>query len=177
MKLHTPTFFLYFEKKHGSEIPGHNVSCSSLLPGTGAVLSFPDGSDRSSIAITILEDDIPERDEDLLIALTNPTGGATVAADNGGTTLVIIEANDNAAGIVGLAPFSRSAVVTEGQVESLVLKRRIGALGVVAVDWEITGPGNVTQEFVGVSGTATFTEVREVAVRADGNFIRVQAHE
>ena len=128
------------------------------------MLTFLDGSDRSSIAITILEDDIPERDEDLLIALTNPTGGATVAPDNGGTTLVIIEANDNAAGIVGLAPFSRSAVVAEGQEESLVLERRIGALGVVAVDWEITGPGNVTQEFVAASGTATFTEVCEVAV-------------
>ena len=114
---------------------------------------------RSDIAISVLEDDIPERDEDLLVALVSPTGGATVAPGEGGTTLVIIEANDNAAGVVGLAAFSRSAVVAEGELELLTVERRIGNLGRVAVDWEISGPGDVTQEFVSVSGTALFEEV------------------
>ena len=123
------------------------------------MLTFPSGVSRSSIAISILEDNIPERDEDIVIALTNPTGGATVAPGDGGTTLVIIEANDNAAGVVGLAPFSRSAVVGEGETASLVVERRIGSLGVVAVNWEILGPGNVAEEFVSTSGTAMFEDV------------------
>ena len=72
---------------------------------------------------------------------------------------MIIEANDNAAGIVGLAAFSRSVVVTEGEVESVTVERSVGMLGVVEVNWEITGPGNVLEEFANISGTAIFEEV------------------
>jgi len=122
-------------------------------------LTFADRVIRLSIAITILQDDIPERDEDLLVGLLNPTGGATVAPGNGGTTLIIIGANDNAAGVVGLAPLSRSAVVGEGEVVALSVQRAVGALGVVAVVWNISGPGNVTEEFVNVTGTDVFEEV------------------
>lgn len=123
------------------------------------MLTFPNGASRSTIAITIFEDLLPERDEELLIALMNPTGGATVAPGDGGTTLVIIEANDNAAGVVSLSPLSRSAVVGEGEQVVLTVERRLGALGEVAVDWEISGPGNVTLEFEVATGSAIFEDV------------------
>ena len=125
------------------------------------MLTFAEGESRTTLALTILEDDDPERDEQLNITLQDPTGGATVAPGDGGRTLVIIDANDRAAGVVGLAPFSRSAVVGEGEVVSLVLERAISALGVVAVDWEISGSGNVSQEFMDVFGTAIFDDVSQ----------------
>ena len=127
-------------------------------------MTFADGVSRTSIAITILQDDIPERDEHLLVALLDPTGGATVAPGNGGTTLIIIEANDGAAGVVGLAPSSRSAVVGEGEVVFLSVQRAVSALGVVAVQWSISGPGNVATEFVNVTGTEVFEEVGEMII-------------
>ena len=114
-----------------------------------------------SAAITILQDNLPERNEDLQVALLNPTGGAMVAPGDGGRTLVVIEANDNAAGIVGLAPLSRSAVLGEGESVLLTVQRVVSALGMVAVQWEISGPGDVGTEFMDVNGTAVFEEVSE----------------
>ena len=107
------------------------------------------------------QDNLPERNEDLQVALLNPTGGATVAPGDGGRTLVVIEANDNAAGVVGLAPLSRSAVLGEGESVLLTVQRVVSALGMVAVQWEISGPGDVGTEFVDVNGTAVFEEVSE----------------
>ncbi|CAI8030499.1 Adhesion G-protein coupled receptor V1 [Geodia barretti] len=74
--------------------------------------------------------------------------GAVLASDGGSEATVVIEANDNAAGIVGLVDSARSVIVDEGGTVSLGLERSLGNLGVVEVTWEISGPGNVSLEFV-----------------------------
>lgn len=127
--------------------------------GSGAVLTFDEDTTRITISLIIFEDSVPERDEDIILSLSNPTGGAVLAGNGGNTVRVVIEANDNAAGIVGLTDTSRSAIVSEGQTVSLGLERTLGTLGEVEVDWEISGPGNVSQEFVLTAGTVTFQDV------------------
>lgn len=88
------------------------------------------------------------------------TGGATVAPGEGSIARIVIEANDNAAGIVGLSPLSRSAVVSEGEQAVLVVERRTSFLGRVAVSWQISGSDDVTQEFVNASGVVAIEDVR-----------------
>lgn len=129
--------------------------------GSGALLTFSDGQFRSTVAIVILADDIPERDETIRVVLSNPVGGASVGPGNEGETLVIIEANDAAAGIVGFNATSRSAVVGEGESVGVAVQRTVSALGVVVVDWMLSSMdgGNPLNEFVSTSGTAVFAEV------------------
>lgn len=112
------------------------------------------------ISIIIFEDTRPERDEDIVISLSNPTGGAVLAGNGGSSVTVVIEANDNAAGIVGLIDSARSAIVSEGEVVRLELERTVGNLGVVDVVWEISGSGDASREFVSTTGNATFQDVR-----------------
>ena len=128
--------------------------------GTGMELRFADGESRTTVALTILDDNEPEIDENFMVTLSNPTGGARVAPDDEGRTLIIIEANDAAAGVVGLAPLSRSTVVGEGESAILTLMRSVSTFGAVEVEWLISGTsGNASLEFVTVSGVARFEEV------------------
>ena len=128
--------------------------------GTGMELRFADGESRTTVALTILPDDEPEIDEDFVVTLSDPTGGARVASGDEGRTLIIIEANDGAAGVVGLAPFSRSTVVGEGESATLTLVRSMSSFGVVEVEWLINGiSGNASLEFDSISGVARFEEV------------------
>lgn len=126
----------------------------------GMELRFADGDSRTTVALTILDDNEPEIDETFMVTLTNPTGGARVANGDEGRTLIVIEANDAAAGIVGLAPLSRSTVVGEGESAVLTLVRSVSTFGAVEVEWLISGiSGNASLEFVSVSGVSRFEEV------------------
>ena len=132
----------------------------SIIPvGGEAVLTFDEDTTQRTISLIIFEDTLPERDEDITVSLSSPTGGAVLAGDGGSTVTVVIEANDNAAGIVGLVDLARSVIVGEGETVRLGLERREGQLGVVEVSWEISGPEDVSMEFVSTSGTATFEDV------------------
>ena len=122
-------------------------------------MTFDEDTTQRTVSLIIYEDTLPERDEYIVVSLSNPTGGAVLASDGGSEATVVIEANDNAAGIVRLVDSARSVIVDEGDTVSLGLERSLGNLGVVEVTWEISGPGNVSLEFVPPSGTATFQEV------------------
>ena len=110
-----------------------------------------------------MADDIPEIDESVLVSLTSPTGGATIAAGSMSTATVIIDANDGVAGIVGLSPLSRSAVVREGDTVQFEVVRSQSAMGRVEVDWQITGV-NASLEFVSTEGTDAFEEVSYIYI-------------
>ena len=128
--------------------------------GTGMELRFADGESRTTVALTILGDDEPEIDEDFFVTLTSPTGGARVAPGDEGRTRIVIEANDGAAGVVGLAPSSRSTVVGEGESAMLTLVRDVSSFGVVEVEWLISSDsGNASLEFVSINDIARFEEV------------------
>lgn len=119
---------------------------------------FNDGDTRSTIALLVLADSVPEIDETLIVSLSSPTGGASIASIEQGSTTVIINANDGVAGVVGLSTLSRSAVVGEGETATFEVVRRLSAMGSVEVDWQITGT-NASLEFVNTQGTDIFQEV------------------
>lgn len=122
-------------------------------------MTFDEATTQRTVSLIIFEDTLPERDEHITVSLSDPTGGAVLAPDGGSVATVVIEANDNTAGIVGLVDSAHSVIVNEGDTVRLGLVRTLGNLGVVEVTWEISGDGDVSQEFIPASGTATFQEV------------------
>ena len=89
-----------------------------------------------------------------------------IAPGGGGVTDVVILASNRAAGVVGLSPLSRSAVVGAGNNVTLVVQRQWSALGVVQVGWNISGGSNVTGQFSTLYGTAIFAEVECIPLRS-----------
>ena len=140
------------------QITGSTATAGQDYMASGASITFQDGMDSSIIILSILEDDIPERNEDIIVQLTGVTGGASIADGDGGRVVVTIMANDRAAGVVGFGPFSRSAVVSEGEQVNLTAVRTVSSLGRVRITWEVTGP-DVSAEFVNITGSAVFNEV------------------
>ena len=120
---------------------------------------FDEGETQSTIALVILSDDVPEVDETLVVTLSDVTGGASIAPGNGGRVTVLINANDGVAGVVSFSPLSQSAVVGEGENVQFEVVRSFSAMGIVEVDWEITGTGNTSLEFVTTRDTVIFMEV------------------
>lgn len=125
---------------------------------------FEEGETKMTIALVILADDIPEIDETVVVSLSNPTNGATIASGGGSKATVIIDANDGVAGVGGLTPLSRSAVAGEGERLRFELARTFSAMGQVEIDWTISGTGDPELEFDSIRGTATFMDVSMVAI-------------
>lgn len=140
------------------QVTGGSATAGEDYRAIGASLTFQDGATMLPIIITILGDDLPERNEDIVVQLTGVTGGATIA-DDGGSVDIIIIANDGAAGVVGFPPSSRSVVTSEGEQVTLTVSRTISSLGMVEIMWNITG-NNVTTEFANTTGYSVFEEVK-----------------
>jgi len=140
------------------QITGGTATAGQDYMASGASITFQDGMDSSIIILSILGDDIPERNEDVIVQLTGVTGGASIAEGDGGRVVITIMANDRAAGVVGFGPSSRSAVVSEGEQVILTAVRTVSSLGRVRITWEVNGP-DVSTEFVNINGSAVFDEV------------------
>lgn len=139
-----------------------HLATADLTAGTGATLFFNETESQATIALVILTDTLPEVDETIIVSLHSPTGGARIAPGDQGRTTVIIDANDAVAGVVGLSALSRSAVVGEGESVLFEVVREVSAMGVVEVNWQITGTANASLEFVNTEGTDFFQDVRKI---------------
>ena len=126
--------------------------------GSGSIYTFQPGKRTSSVPLIINSDNIPERDETIIVKLINPTGGASVAQGTGNNVTVVIQANDVVAGYVGFSLLSQAVIVREGEVVRLQVLRTPPAAGIVSVAWIIQGR-NVTNEFNETFGTVVFKEV------------------
>ena len=140
------------------QVQGNGATKDKDFIESEPTLTFNDKDNNSeNFFILIKNDDIPEGDEEIIIKLVNPTGGARVAPGLGNNVTVIIQANDGAAGQVGFDDQSRSVVVKEGSRVSLIVNRT-QSVGRVSVDWHVTGV-NASTDFDVVNGTVMFNEV------------------
>ena len=101
---------------------------------------FRPGESSLQFTVAIYDDTIPEIDEDLVVALSMPTGGARIG--RAVSTPITILTNDNAHGLVGFADNSLSVIISEMDanfVITLEVERNAGTFGLVIVDWELTG--------------------------------------
>ena len=140
------------------EVQQNGATVNSDFIASGSTFTFNDKDNSSkSYFINIKDDAIPEGDEEIIIKLVNPTGGATVAPGLGNNVTVVIQANDGVAGQVGFDEQSRSLVVKEGSQVSLTVNRT-QSVGRVSVDWQVSG-ANASSDFDAISGTVTFKAV------------------
>ena len=140
------------------EVQLNGATINSDFIASGSTFTFNDKDNSSkSYFINIKDDAIPEGDEEIIIKLVNPTGGATVAPGLGNNVTVVIQANDGVAGQVGFDEQSRSLVVKEGSQVSLTINRT-HSVGRVSVDWQVSG-ANASSDFDAISGTVTFKAV------------------
>jgi len=73
----------------------------SFLKRSSGELRFAPGDSELEIAVNVLDDNIPEREEYFRVALKNPKGGAEIGF--GGQVTVFIPTNDDAHGVIGFA--------------------------------------------------------------------------
>ncbi|KAL8615958.1 hypothetical protein ACOMHN_034634 [Nucella lapillus] len=114
---------------------GRTASYGTDFLANGATLTFKSGQTRSIVTVTILDDALPEDDEQFTIQLTNPGGGASVGNDSYMT--VVILANDNVAGV--LAFNTTSVLAKEGDQFAVEVQRSKSTRGTVKVRWVIEG--------------------------------------
>ncbi|MEA3012083.1 MAG: hypothetical protein QOD42_628 [Sphingomonadales bacterium] len=127
---------------------------------TGAV-AFADGELSKTITILVQGDNLVETDEAFTVALSAPTGGASLGDASGAGTIT----NDDAAGILSID----DVTVTEGNSGTtqmtFTVTRAGGDDGAVAVDYTVNAPGGAgfadSGDFAGgtvFSGTVSFAQ-------------------
>ncbi|XP_076021271.1 adhesion G-protein coupled receptor V1 [Genypterus blacodes] len=143
---------------------------SDFIPSFGELLFAP-GVSELEIAVNVIDDDIPEKEELFHIILKNPKGGAEIGF--GGQVTVIVPTNDDAHGVIGFAQNSLFMEVEELEKNnpvSLSVERRRGTFGRLTVHWAASGS---LEDIFPSSGVVTFSEGQSVAsisltVIADG---------
>ncbi|KAE8635798.1 hypothetical protein XENTR_v10002742 [Xenopus tropicalis] len=127
---------------------------SDFIPSSGE-LKFEPGEREAVIAISILDDLIPEEDESFTIRLKNPKGGAEIGANS--YVRIIIPTNDDAHGVIGFAQSSLIKQAEEMEQDNLVsftIERLYGNYGRVAVEWFANGS---ISDISPSSGVVTFS--------------------
>ncbi|KAG7490788.1 G-protein coupled receptor 98 [Solea senegalensis] len=134
---------------------------SDFIPSFGE-LHFAPGDRELEIAVNIIDDDIPEVEENFHVSLKNPKGGAEIGF--GGQVTIIVPANDDAHGVIGFAQDSLSMEVEELEQNnqiSLSVERRRGTFGRLTVHWAASGS---LADIYPTSGVVTFSEEQSAAI-------------
>ncbi|XP_053180894.1 adhesion G-protein coupled receptor V1 [Scomber japonicus] len=134
---------------------------SDFIPSYGE-LHFLPGDSELQIAVNVIDDGIPEKQESFQVSLKNPKGGAEIGF--GGQVTVIVPTNDDAHGVIGFAQNSLSMEVEELEQNnqiSLSVQRRRGTFGRLTVHWAADGS---LADIYPTSGVVTFSEGQSVAI-------------
>ncbi|XP_035235780.1 adhesion G-protein coupled receptor V1 isoform X2 [Anguilla anguilla] len=134
---------------------------SDFIPSSGE-LQFEMGDAKLEIAVTVLDDNVPEEEEFFQVSLKNPKGGAEIGFS--GHVTVVISPNDDAYGIIGFAQNSLSKDVDELEEENLIsltIERKRGTFGRLTVRWVANGS---LSDIFPTSGVVTFSASQALAV-------------
>ena len=118
-------------------------------------LTFRPGETDLRFSVSIFDDEVPEIDEDFLVDLRSPTGGARLGQQTSATMIILT--NDDAHGVLGFANSSRSVILSEMNADfvvSLDVERNLGTFGLVTADWMLSG-GHMANEITPASGQVT----------------------
>ncbi|XP_060617754.2 adhesion G-protein coupled receptor V1 isoform X2 [Anolis sagrei] len=122
------------------KIVGHNVNQN--FENTFGMVSFLEESLNTTLYVHLLDDHIPEENEEYQIILHNvrtegvTSTGAAVLDSQGYEAVLTIEASDEPHGVLNFAPSSRFVLVQEGNITiQLFINREFGSLGVINVTY------------------------------------------
>nr|XP_057927104.1 adhesion G-protein coupled receptor V1 isoform X2 [Doryrhamphus excisus] len=132
---------------------------SDFIPSFGE-LHFLPGDSELQIAVNVIDDDVPEEQEQFQVRLKNPKGGAEIGF--GGLVNVVVPSNDNAHGEIGFAKNYLSMEVEELEQNyqiSLIVERRRGTFGRLTVHWRANGS---LADIYPTSGVVAFSEGQSI---------------
>lgn len=139
-----------------------SIGLSDISPSRGTLV-FADGVSAENINLTVTPDSVPEPNEQLYVRLTNPAGGAALAAQDTQAAITIL-AND--------APISWSQALTTVQEESgliqLTLTRGVLADGSMAGDLTVESTVLVTTNSASASSGSDFSPISQTVTFAPG---------
>jgi Calx-beta domain-containing protein len=123
---------------------------------TAGTLTFGVGSTVASITVNVLPNTRDDGDRTFLVALSGPTGGATLG--NPSVATVTIGDDDVGGTIQFSAPtFAATECAALPCFASLTLSRAGGGASAVSVDFvTVDGTGNALSDYIATSGTVTF---------------------
>ncbi|KAJ8414918.1 hypothetical protein AAFF_G00024410 [Aldrovandia affinis] len=133
---------------------------SDFIPSSGE-LRFEPGDGALEIAVTVLDDNVPEEEESFQLSLKNPKGGAEIGFN--GHVTVVLPPNDDAYGIIGFSQNSLSKDVDELEEDNLVsltIERKRGTFGRLTVHWVANGS---LSDIYPTSGVVTFSVSQALA--------------
>ncbi|EDQ89487.1 uncharacterized protein MONBRDRAFT_7962 [Monosiga brevicollis MX1] len=139
-----------------------SASPDRFSPNSG-VVSFADGQTEAALVITILGDDDPELEEQILVQLQSVTaavaGQAALVFPTSG--VIAVAANDDPYGIFSLNVTDvdeEGTPIVEGSSLLVELTRAAGTFNTVSVPWTLLQGDNLAQtDFQAVEGNVTFT--------------------
>jgi hypothetical protein len=133
---------------------GTATAGADYTPATGT-LSWADADATSkTFTIPIIDDNIVEGDETVNLALSNPTGGATI-----GTGAAVLTITDVEPGTIVVSGGPAVTVNESAGTVTITLNRTNGSSGSVTVDFSTTpGTAQAGADFTAVSGSVTWTD-------------------
>ncbi len=142
---HSGIVTVHFDTFNGTAIAGQHYFA------TNNTLTFGDGQTVKSFNVRIIDDNLVQGPRALTIALSNPTGGATL----GSPTNVPLTIFDNDVGVsLSSAIYS---VGEGGGALTIPVQRLNGSNGVVSVQFATTnGTATAPSDYIATSGTLTF---------------------
>ncbi|XP_071995626.1 adhesion G-protein coupled receptor V1 isoform X3 [Engystomops pustulosus] len=137
---------LVIERREGSlgqvivewGITGGTATTNNDFIADGGILVFAEGETSKVVTVMILDDAVPEDNEDIVVGLTYTEGGSRILPSSNTVTIVIL-ANDNVAGKIGFQTASRSVIGREGEKLQFSVSRTPPGHGNVTVQWKIMG--------------------------------------
>ncbi len=145
------TVSVQYASSDGTATAGTDYTAAS---GT---LNFADGVASQTFTVTTTEDTTSEADETLVLALSNPSGGATLSTPN----QAVLTIQDDDVSTAGEIRFSSSTyTVTESAGTATITVTRVsGSTGAVSVDFNTSdGTAIAGSDYIATSGTLNFAD-------------------
>jgi hypothetical protein len=138
-----------------------SATAGSDYTAKAGTLNFSDGDTASkSITVSILDDTTYEGDETFTVNLSNPSGGASLGAQNSST--VTITENDPTPPAGSLQFSGTGYTVAEnvaGGIATITVTRSGGSFGAVSVDYStVDGTAVASSDYTTSSGTLNFID-------------------
>ena len=153
----------------------NTATAGSDYTATSGILTFAETDTSLTFTVEILDDFDYEGNETVNLALSNPTGGATLGSQ--AAAVLTIEENDPTPPTGSLQFSASSYTVNENDASVLITVTRVnGSFGTVSVDYAATdGTAVAGNDYTAVSGTLTFadgitTQSFSVPILDDGTY-------
>jgi len=133
------------------------------VPAAGT-LTFGVGATIANFTVTILPNSRDDGDRTFTIALSAPTGGATLGS---GSTATVLISDDDVGGTIqfSAATYSATECATTPCFANLTVSRTGGGASGVSVDFvTVDGTGNALNDYIPTSGTVSFGTNQTTAI-------------